>query len=303
MMKQFLVNHVRMAAVSVCSLFIVLLLAACSGVGTTTPSSNGTTTNSLNIVGVVQSVDAANHKVTVSVSAGGQNQTVTISNLTDAQIAALQGQINKTYKFVVTSTGSNTYNINSNNTSDVQSDDNGTQGINNEPTTTPENNGTNEPGSIDFYGKVQSASASSLVVAMPNGDTLSMSITTTTDRGDFGTGLPAAGQWVKVTATANNDGSFTASKLDMVKQDDQSNQTKLSKVSFAAVTTSAVGSDNVVHFKVGNKSYSYTLMGGAEVKDFASVQAIGANQPVKVEVQFNGSNGSITQIKNNNGNQ
>src|SRR5690242_14858248 len=103
MMKQFLVNHVRMAAVSVCSLFILLLLAACSGVGTTTTSSNGTTTTT--ITGVVQSIDAAHHTVTVNAS----GQTFTVGNLSDAQIAALQGQTGKTYKFVVTSTGNNTY--------------------------------------------------------------------------------------------------------------------------------------------------------------------------------------------------
>jgi hypothetical protein len=66
------------------------------------------------------------------------------------------------------------------------------------------------------------------------------------------------------------------------------------------VTTSAVGSDNVVHFQVGKKPYSYAIVNGAKVKDFASAQAISANQHVKVEVQFNGSNGSITQIKSDN---
>jgi hypothetical protein len=298
MMKQFLVHHVRMAAVSVCSLFMLVFLAACSGVGTTTTStSNGTTTSTTTITGVVQSVDAAHHTVTVNVS----GQTFTVSNLSDAQIAALQGRTGKTYKFVVTSAGNNTYTINSNNTSDVQSDDNGTQSSNNEPTATPQSNSVNVPGSIDFYGKVQSVNASNIVVAMPNSDTLSMSITAATDRGDFATTLPGVHQLVKVTAIANADGSFTAKKLDAVKIDDANNPTKMGKVDFKAVTTRAVGADNVVHFQVGKKPYSYTIVNGAEVKDFANAQAIGANQHVKVEVQFNGSNGSITQIKSDNG--
>ena len=83
----------------------------------------------------------------------------------------------------------------------------------------------------------------------------------------------------------------------MLKADDQANQVKLNTVDFSGVTTSAVGSDNVVHFQVGNKSYNFTASASTELKHLASAQAIVANQPIKVEVIYNGASNTLTKLE------
>ncbi len=288
-MKQFLLKRISPLAVGVFALFAMLLFSACAGVATTT-NANGTTTSTL--TGSVVSVNSSAHSVTLNV--GGQQ--FTVSGLTDQQITALQSQIGKTYSIQATQTGSNAYTIAAN--TDPVENDTATPGV---AATQPASaTGVKEPGSISFIGKLQSMSSSSAVVAMPNGDSLTIALTAQTDRSDL-VGQPAQGQSIKVEATANTDGSFMATKLGTVKADDLADTTKMNTVDFAGVTTSAVGSDNVIRFAVGNKSYSFTLSPTTEVKSFASAQAIGANQAVKVEVLFNnGANGTVIKVDNAN---
>jgi len=140
-------------------------------------------------------------------------------------------------------------------------------------------------------------------VSLPDGSTLSMNIVNgTTDLGDFNNTTPTVGATIKVDANANTDGSYTATKLGSTDQGDLSNPTKLNTVEFHGMTTSVVGSDNVLHFTVGNKSYSYTIGSGAvDTGDFPNgAQSIQANQMVKVEVLFNGSTGTATKVSLNN---
>jgi hypothetical protein len=288
-MKQFLLKRISPLVIGVLALFAMLLFSACAGVATTT-NANGTTTSK--VTGSIVSVNQSAHSVTLNV--GGQQ--FTVSGLTDQQIAALQNQVGKTYSIQATQTGSNAYTIASN--TDPVEDDTATPGVSTtEPASTT---GANEPGSISFIGKLQSMSSSNAVVTMPNGDSLTVALTAQTDRSDL-VGQPAQGQSIKVDATANTDGSFMATKLGTVQGDDLTDTTKLNTVDFSGVTTSAVGTDNVIHFAVGNKSYSFTLSPTTEVKSFASAQAIGANQAVKVEVLFNnGSNGTVIKVDNAN---
>src|SRR5207248_6085403 len=132
------------------------------------------------------------HSVVVAVN----GTEYTIGGLSDQEVTTLQSAVSKTWHFQVT--GSNgSYTITTGTT--PQEQDNSTPQVN----VTPENNGNQGtgavgPGSIDFMGVVQSVSANNISVKMPNGDIISMSISTLTDRGDFGTGLPNNNQQVKV---------------------------------------------------------------------------------------------------------
>jgi hypothetical protein len=283
-------NRLRVLVVSLAGLFIMIMFSACGGVATSTNAPNSVT-------GTVQSVNAADHSVTLNV--GGQQ--VKVSGLTDAQISALQSQLGKNYTVQVTSTGSNAYNINSGtdpqavneNTSAATTTTNGPQN-----TGTPQ--GISQPGTIQFVGKVQSINASSITVVMPNGDAIPMSLGVQTDRTDFANGQPGVNQQIKAEAASNANGSFTATKLSVLKTDDQTDQVKLNTVDFSGVTTSAVGSDNVVHFQVGNKSYNFTAGASTQLKHLASAQSIVANQPIKVEVIYNGASNTLTKLETDN---
>ncbi|HLZ58252.1 MAG TPA: DUF5666 domain-containing protein [Ktedonosporobacter sp.] len=159
--------------------------------------------------------------------------------------------------------------------------------------------GSSTTSSIEFYGKVQSIDANNITVHMPNGDAITAALSTLTKREDLNAGEPTVGQLIEMKVIANPDGTFLAKKLEGVKPERQSNQARMATVDFKGTTTSAVGADNVVHFKVGNKSYSFTINPATTwVKDFLNPQAIGANQPVELEVQFDGSNGTIIEIEN-----
>ena len=249
------------------------------------------------ITGKIQSVDVANGTVTLSVQ--GQSQPIVIKGLTSAQASALQSQVGKTYTITATQNSDGSYqtNVGSN---PVQSAPGAPEGI--ETPNANETSSAPEPGSISFIGKVQRVSSSSIVVSMPDGSTLSMNIVNgQTDLSDFNGSLPGANQLIKVDANTNSDGSFTATKLKTTDSGDTSNQTKLNTVDFQGVTTSAVGSDGVIHFKVGNKSFSYTIGSNANLGDFNNnAQSIQANQAVKVEVQFNGATGNVVKVSNAN---
>ncbi len=292
-MKKSLLNRVRSLLICITGLCIMVFFAACSGVATTTDA-NGN--QSATLQGEVQSVNPSAHSAVFL----AQGQAVTVSQLTDQQITTLQSQIGKTFTLQVTKTGDTTYTLNVG--TNIQEGANPvatatTASTNNgQPTTTT----TSDPGTIDFIGKVQSINASSLTVTMPNGESLPMAFNAATDREDFMNGQPTVGQLIKVETYTNPDGSFTAKKLGIVKPEDQNNPFKINNVDFEGVTTSAVGTDNVLHFNVGNKSYSYAMNASTQLKHIMNPQSIVANTPVKVEVQFNGSNGTATKVENGN---
>ncbi len=289
-MNTFLLKHLRLGIVGICSIAVLLLFSACSSLGIGT--GNGT------IVGKLQSVNAANHSVVINVN--GQN--LTVSNLTDSQIASLQTQIGKTYSFQVEATQntSNSYTITSN-TEPTENDD-ATPVVN--VTETPDDvvNTATTTGSLSFTGKVQQANSSAIVVTMPNGQTLSMRVVNgQSDLSDFAGSLPPVNTIVKVEANANTAGSFTLSKLETTDTNDAQDPTKLNKLDVQGVTTQAIGSDNIVHVKVGSKTFAFALTPTSQLKDFTNVQAILSNSAVKLEVLFYGGNGSVVKIENSNG--
>jgi len=120
-----------------------------------------------------------------------------------------------------------------------------------------------------------------------------MIINAQTDMSDFKGVLPTIGQLIKVEASANtSDGSLTATKL---KSADSSDNT----VVYTGVTTSAVGADNVIHFRIGNRDFSFTVFPGTtKLDDFDNnPQSIGSNVSVQVKVQFQGTTETVQEVK------
>lgn len=273
-------------AVCVVALVFVVLVSACAGVST---NANGITT----VSGSVLSVNAQQH----SVSLNFNGQTITIGGLTDQEIAqlqsALQSHLNTNFSFHVTRNSDGSYTISTDPNS--MTDNDGTPETNNETTTSDQN----EPGSISFIGTVKNVNSSSIVVSLPDGSTLPMSIVNgQTDLSDFNGALPGVNQLIKVDATANADGSFLASQLKPTDSGDVQDQ---NTVEFDGVTTSAVGSDHVIHFTVGNKSYSFAIGSTADLSDFnGNAQALGNNVSVKVKVQYQGNTGTVIKVSNAN---
>lgn len=275
---------VKQFVVGIAALVVMVLFTACAGVGTTP---GGTTTFS----GSVVSVNAQNHSVTLNVN--GQNQT--ISGLTDQEVALLQNQVGKVYAIQVTQNSDGSFSIESG--TNVTPEANETPNSNETSSNNETPSSVNEPGNIEFIGNVTSSGNGNIVVSMPNGSSLSMSTNAQTDLGDFNNVLPGVNTRVKVQATANNDGSFTATKIGNVDSSDDA-----SIVKFQGITTSAVGADHVIHFAVGNKSFSYPIASTADLGDFNNnAQSIGNSANVKVTVQFNGSTGIATKVSSNNG--
>lgn len=272
---------VKQMVVGIAALVVMIMFTACAGVGTT--SSNGST--NLTVSGSVVSVDTANHSVTLNVN----GQTRTIKNIPDNVMSNLQNQVGKFYAIQVTQNSDGSYSI--------ESGTNVTPEANETPNTN-ETSSVNEPGSIAFIGNVQSVTSSSVVVKLPDGSTLPMSIVTgQTDLSKFNGSLPNVNQVVKVSATANN-GSFTATELKPTDAGDLQDQ---NTVTFQGVTTQAVGSDHVIHFTVGNRNFSFPIVSTAELKDFnGNAQSIASATSVKVNVQFNGTSGTAIDISNNN---
>ena len=285
---KYLTHRFSMIFVGTLAVLLMALFSACAGVSTT---ANGSAT----ITGSIKSINVANGSVTVAIP--GQ-QDITINGLSSAQATALQSQVGKIYAFTVTQNSDGSYSINVGTNPVVAS---GTaEGVQNETPSTGAPNtpsSTNEPGSIQFIGKVQSVSSANIVVIMPDGSTLTMSIVNgQTDLSDFNGVLPTVGQTVKVTANANTDGSFMAAKLKLADQGDLNDQ---NIVEYDGVTSSAVGSDHVIHFAVGNKSYRFTIGSTADLSDFNNnAQAVQANQMVKVKVLFTGSTATVTKVSN-----
>jgi hypothetical protein len=122
-----------------------------------------------------------------------------------------------------------------------------------------------------------------------------MIVNSDTKLSDFDGDLPTQGTLVKVEAVANNDHdhSFTAKEL---KRGDP-NDSKINVITYQGVTTSTIGADDLIHFKVGFKNYTFTVPSSADLEDFnGNPQAIQANQAVKVEVQFGESEGMVIKV-------
>jgi hypothetical protein len=270
---------VKQIVVGIAALVLMVLFSACAGVGTTP---GGVTTLS----GSVVSVDLNNHSVTLNVN----GQTQTIKNIPNDVLTTLQSQVGHAYSIQVTKNSDGTYSIESG--TNVTPEANETSNNNETPS-------VNEPGSIDFIGSVRSVNSSSIVVSMPDGSTLSMSIVSgQTDLSKFNGALPSVGQVIKVSTTANN-GSFTATDLKPTDSGDLQDQ---NKATYQGVTNQAVGSDRVIHFTVGNRSFNFAIASAAELKDFnGNAQSIVNSTSVKVKVQFIGTSGSALDVSNNNG--
>lgn len=285
-----------------CGLLIMMAFSACSGTASTNDTSNGAVTagsaTASSVTGTVTAVNASAHSVTITVSANGQLHQYTVNGLTDQQVAELQSRMGKTFAFQATQ-NNGSYTIATGSTPQEMDNETPVVAQSASTDTTTSANGVVEPGSIDFIGKLQSSSASSMNLSMPNGDTLTVAITATTDRSDM-VAPPAQGQYVKVKVLANTDGSFSAEKLGLVDSEDVQNVVKLNTASFQAVTNSAVSGDNVIHFSVGHKSFTATIGATTELKNFVNAQAIGNNQAVKLDVQFNGANATVLKIDNGN---
>ncbi|HTK10198.1 MAG TPA: DUF5666 domain-containing protein [Ktedonobacteraceae bacterium] len=279
-MAQKLGNRAHMAVIVLCSICAIMLFAACQGVS----SSGGT----INVSGKILAVNPGAHSVTLQGAIDGKQQTITISDLTDQQIADLQGHINSNYSFQV-SQNNDTYTIVSTSTPVTQSE---TTPV---ATATSSTNTVSVPGSISFIGKVQSATTTSLVVSMPDGNTLTMSITAGTDSHDVD-GQLAPGMQLKVKAETNPDGSFMASTLRTVHYSSSSHSDDLSIIDFTGNTTSAVGADNLLHFQVGNQNFTALIDHDTDFRHLHNAQSIDNNQPISVEVFFNGGNGTAQEI-------
>ena len=160
------------------------------------------------------------------------------------------------------------------------------------------NQSTFIPGTIAFTGQVQQVSANSITVRMPDGSSsLSATITAQTDHSDFNGASPTQGQTVELEVTANPDGSFTATEVKPAASDDPQDQ---NTVTYTGMTTATVGADNVLHFQVGKQSFGFTITSTTEFNDDGNAQAIGSNQPIKVDVQFQGTTGTVVEISNPN---
>ena len=270
---------VKQIVVGIAALVLMIMFTACAGVGTT----NGNGLTNLTFSGSVVSVDAAHHSVTLNVN----GQTKTINNIPDNVISNMQNQLGKFYAIKVTQNSDGTYSIQS-----------GTN-VTPEANETPDHNQTasvNQPGSINFIGSVQSANRANIVVKLPDSSTLNLVVNGQTDLSKFNGSLPNTGQIVKVSATASN-GSFIATELKPTDSGDLQNQ---NTVTFQGVTTQAVGSDRVIHFTVGNRSFSYPIVSTADLKDFnRNAQSIANATSVKVKVQFNGISGTAIDVSNN----
>lgn len=253
-------------AVCVVGLTLMVLITACAG------GSGSTTT----VTGAITSVDAIHHTATLKV--GGQS--ITIEGLTDQQVAALKGQVGKTYTIEVTQNSDGTYAIVAGSSLTEEE----TACVNEPSAHETQPPGVNEPGNISFIGKVQHVRNNSIMVSLPDGSDLSMAIVKgqTTLEG-FNGALPSEGQLIKVKTTANADGRFTATELIPTTSDDLQQQTS---AQFQGVTTSAVGCDNIIHLRIGNHDFRFTLSSSADQELNGHAQSIGSNEPVGVNAQY-----------------
>ena len=281
-------SFLRKVVISIAILVVMVLFSACSGLG------NGQST----LTGSIVSVNASTGTVVISV--GGQQDTITHVPASAIQFLQNQGLVGKTYTVQVTTNSDGTFSI-VGGSNFTLSNSQGTPTTNETSTTneTPTNETptANEPGTLQFYGTVQSAGSNSLVVTMPTGGTLSFTTNGATDLKDWPNGLPSPGTQVKVQVTANADGTFTATKVGNV----DTGNTDTNQAQYTGVTTAAVGSDHVLHFTVGNRSFSFAIASNTDLSAFNGNIPSGAH--VSITVQFSGSTGSVIQVGNNSANQ
>jgi hypothetical protein len=264
-------------------------MTACAGVG----GLNGTSINS--ITGTISKVDAANHSITLNVN--GQNYT--ISGLSDQDIQTMQAQVGKTYTVHVTQNSDGSFSITLGTNPTLAN--NQTPGVNEGPegTETPDSSETpsasSQADSISFIGPLQNASSSSLTASLPDGSSLTMTINAQTDLSQLNGAQLHAGQSVKIDALASANG-FVAEKIKLADAGDQADA---QKVDFKGHASGSVGSDHILHFTVGNRSFSYALGNNADLSDFAgNASTITSGTAVKVTVVFNGTTGSVTKVSN-----
>jgi len=161
-----------------------------------------------------------------------------------------------------------------------------TQGVT--PTATQPPVSTNTPaafkaGGISFIGPVKSITSTNLVMSAPNGHTFTLAINAQTDRSAFGGNLPRVGASVDMDSVINPDGSLTATILKPAQPGDPD----LNVIAYTGITTSAVGTDRVLHFTAGVTSYTFTIPATAVLTDYnGNAQAIGINASVKVKVSY-----------------
>ena len=284
MMKAHLL---RKLTFTVASLVLLILFTACAGVGT---NANG---SSSSINGTISSVSAPNHSVTLSVN----GTSYTVNGLSDAEVQTLQSQIGKTYTVQVTQNSDGSYSI-TGGTNPTQT--NATPGINETPEATESPASTasvSSVGSFTLVGPVQNVSSSNLAVTMPDGTTLTIAITAQTDQSDLNGAQLSVGQKVKVDVAGNSTGL----SADKIKLADSGDQADANTIEFKGTTTQAVGSDHILHFSVGNHSFSYAISSSTDLGDFNNnANSIANGTQVKVKVQFNGTTGNIIKVSNNN---
>ena len=283
----------RKIVFTVASLVLLIMFTACAGVGT---NANGSITS---ITGTITSVSAPNHSVTLSV--GGTSYTV--NGLSDQEVQALEGQIGKTYTVQVTQNSDGSYSLTVG-TNPAQT--NATPGVNETPEATEAPNATETPnatesanstGSFTLVGPVQNVNSSSLTVAMPDSTALTIAITAQTDQSDLNGAQLSVGQKVKVDVTGDSTG-LSANKIKLADSGDQADA---NTIEFKGTTTQAVGSDHMLHFNVGNHSFSYAISASADLGDFNNnASSITNGAQVKVKVQFSGTTGTVIKVSNNN---
>jgi len=237
------------------------------------------------ITGPITSVDAAQHSVTLTVN----GQAVRVKGLTDQEVAALQGQIGKTFTFQATQNSDGTYTLAAGaNLTGENATPTATQ-----PATTPTQSSIAfKAGGISFIGLVESVNSSSIVMNAPNGQTFTLRITPQTDFSGYNGSLPVVGSSVNVDAAANPDGSYSAIILKPTAGGPDVNV-----IAYTGITTSAVGADRVLHLTVGLKSYTFTISPTADLSYFGgNAQAIGNNAAVKVQVRYSGSTTTVVSV-------
>lgn len=272
-MKPSIVRHVIASAAI---LVVMILFSACAGVGN---SNNSQQTMS----GSVVSVNPTTHTVVLNV--GGQTETIT--NVPTNVLTLLQGQVGHVYSVDVTTNSDGTFSLVSGTDATPEVGDTPTTNETSTPTTAVQ-------GSIEFIGTLKVTSSSSIVVSMPDGSQISMSLNNT-DLSDFNNSMPNIGTQVSVKASTNPDGSFNAESLSTVKSSDNTGL-----VTYKGVTTAAVGSDNSIHFQVGTQGFTFTISSTTDLGDFNNnAQSIQSGAAVKVEVQFNGNTSTVVKVSNN----
>ena len=272
-------------AIGIVGFILMVLITGCAGVS-----------SAQNLTGSLVTVDPQHHSITLNAN----GRLYTINGLTDQEVAALQGQLGKVSSMVsiqATQNSNGSYTIAAGQNSITFTVTTGTNGT----ASTNGNNGSsgpNEPGTILVFGTVKNANSSSVVVSLPNGQDLTININGQTKLEDFN-GSPSGGQVIKVEATANqNDGSFIATELKKADLGDLQNQ----DMSFQGITSSTVGPDNIIHLRIGNQNFNFTIVPGTtKLEDFSNnPQFIGSNVAVQVKVRFQGTTGTVQEIKHGN---